>query len=64
MKKYLLKENSKAGNKIIKKGTELISNGYVDENGGILCIVKTGEYKGSRIVFDIGELEEFRVKGD
>jgi hypothetical protein len=63
MKKYVLNEDSTISNKlggetIIPKGTEILSNGYIDEDGGIKGKITKGEYEGMEIVFNISELNE------
>lgn len=62
MKKYILIENSQIRNKRgiieILKGTELLSDGYIDEDGGIKCKIIKGTKKGMEIIFNIKELSE------
>jgi hypothetical protein len=64
MYKYLLKEDCKISNKkggfTVAKGSEILSDGYIDEDNGIKGTVNSGYYKGTIIVFSDDELELIR----
>jgi hypothetical protein len=61
MDKYLLKEDCEITNRkgrfTITKGSEILSDGYIDEDNGIKGTVNSGNYKGIEIIFSNGELE-------
>lgn len=61
MKKYILKDDARICNSngvyIISKGTEILCNSYIDEDGGIKGVVDGGEHKGKEVIFNITELD-------
>jgi hypothetical protein len=61
VKNYSLKKDSAISNKngqfTITKGTEISSDGYIDEDGGIKGTIDNGNLKGTEIVFNISELD-------
>jgi deoxycytidylate deaminase len=61
MYEYLLKDdceiNNKKGGFTVIKGSEILSDGYIDEDNGIKGIVNSGDYKGIVIIFSADELE-------
>lgn len=61
MYKYLLKEDCEISNKngrfVVTKESEILSDGYIDEDNGIQGTVNSGKYKGTIITFSVNELK-------
>lgn len=64
MKKYKLIKDAeifyKNSDRIILKGTEVLSDGSLDEHGGINTIIDSGKYKGLKITFAQEELKKIK----